>query len=156
MEPDATEQGVQRECENCRVNIDTTPQVHCYGDNSEPRSHHTQAHDRDNSDNMVYASINLQNINAPVPPKWKHNDHILEEYKFHHSCQRIFDGPMAHVTSGKVKTNMFLIWCGPDGEDIHDNFELEEDEMYDINLRMEQFESYYEPICNFHAARYKF
>ena len=64
-------------------------------------------------------SFSLQNINAPVPPKWKHNDHILKEYKkFRCSCQRIFDGPMAHVTSGKVKTNMFLIWCGPDWEDI--------------------------------------
>ena len=57
---------------------------------------------------MIYASFNLQNINAPVPPKWKHNDHILEEYKkFHHSCQCIFDGPMAHVMNGKVKINMF-------------------------------------------------
>ena len=63
---------------------------------------------------------------------------------------------MAHITSGKVKTNMFLIWCGPDGEDIHDNFELEEDEMYDIDYIMEQFELYCEPICNFRAARYKF
>ena len=88
-------------------------------------------------------------------PKWKNNDHILEEYKkFHLSCQRIFDGPMAHVTSGKVKTNMFLIWC-PDREDIDDNFELEEDEMYDIDHIIEQFELYCEPICNFHAARYK-
>ena len=82
-----------------------------------------------------------QNINAPVPPKWKHSDHILEEYKkFCHSCQRIFDGLMDHITSSKVKTNMFLIWCGPDGEDICDNFELEEDEMYDIDYIMEQFE----------------
>ena len=60
---------------------------------------------------------------------------------------------MAHVTSSKVKTNMFLIWCGPDGEDI---FELTGDEMYDIDYVMEQFELYCEPICNFHAARYKF
>ena len=51
---------------------------------------------------------------------------------------------------------MFLIWCGPDREDIYDNFELEEDEMYDIDLIMEQFELYCEPICNFHAVRYKF
>ena len=36
----------------------------------------------------------------------------------------IFDGPMAHITSGKVKTNMFLIWAGPDGQDIYDNFNL--------------------------------
>ena len=63
---------------------------------------------------------------------------------------------MAHVTNEKVKTNMFLIWCGPNGEDIYDNFELEEYEMYDIYLIMEQFELYCEPICNFHAARYKF
>ena len=97
--------------------------------------------------------LNLQNINALVPPKWKHNNHILEEYKkFRCSCQRIFDGLMAHVTSGKVKTNMFLIWCGPDGEDIYDNFELTEDEMFDIDYGMEQFELYCEPICNFHAA----
>ena len=64
--------------------------------------------------------------------------------------------PMAHVTNGKVKTNMFLIWCGPDREDMYDNFELAEHEMYDIDLITEQFELYCEPICNFHAARYKF
>ena len=81
---------------------------------------HTQSCDRDDSDSTVYASFNLQNITASVPPKWKDNDNILGEYKkFCHSCQRIFDGPMAHVTSGKVKTNIFLIWCGPDREDIY-------------------------------------
>ena len=117
MEPEGAEQGVQ--CESHHVSIDTTSQVHFYRDESEPRIHCTC--DVDDSDSMVYASFNLQNINAPVPPKWKHNDHILEEYKkFHYSCQRIFDGPMAHVTSCKVKTNMFLIWCGPEGEDIYD------------------------------------
>ena len=63
---------------------------------------------------------------------------------------------MAHITSGKVKTNMFLIWCGPDGEDIYDNSELEKDEMYDIDHIIQQFELYCEPICNFYAARYKF
>ena len=30
----------------------------------------------------------------------------------------IFDRPMAHITNGKVKTNMFLISAEPDGEDI--------------------------------------
>ena len=111
----------------------------------------------DDSDGLAYVSFNLQNINAPVPPKWKHNDHILEEYKkFCCSCQCIFDGPMAHIISGKVKTNMFLIWCGPNGEDIYDNFQLNDDEMYDIDYVMEQFELYCEPICNLRAARYKF
>ena len=146
-EPDATEQGVQHECDSHHISIDTSPQVHRFRDDSEPRSHHTRAHDRDDPDSMVYASDNLQNINAPVPPKWKNNDHILEEYKkFRCSCKRIFDGPMAHVTSSKVKTDMFLIWCGPDGEDTYDNFELKEDEMYHIDHIMEQFELYCEPI----------
>ena len=99
--------------------------------------------DVDDFDGLVYVTFNLQNINAPVPPKWKHNDHILEEYKkFHCSCQGIFDGPMAHVTSGKVKTKMFLILCGPDDEDIYDNFQLNDNEMYDIDYVMEQFELY--------------
>ena len=122
MDPEATEQGVQ--LESCHVSIDTTPQVHCFRDGSEPRNRCTHAHDT-GDDRKEYASFNLQNITAPVPPKWKDNDNILGEYKkFCHSCQRILDGPMAHVTSGKVKSNMFLIWCGPDGEDIYDNFEL--------------------------------
>ena len=51
---------------------------------------------------------------------------------------------------------MFLIWYGPDGEDIYDNFQLTDDEMYDIDYVMEQFILYCEPICNFNAARYKF
>ena len=81
------EQGVQHECESSHISIDTTPQVCHFRDDSEPRSHCTQIRDRDNPDSMVYASFNLQNINAPVPPKWKNNDHILEEYKkFCHSC----------------------------------------------------------------------
>ena len=71
-------------------------------------------------------------------------------------ARKIFDGPMDHVTSSKVKTNMFLIWCGPDRENIYDNLELEEDEMYDIDHIMEQFELYCELICNFCATRYKF
>ena len=146
VEPEGAEQGVQRE--SCHVSIDTRPQVHHFRDDSESRSHCT--HDGDDSDDMVYISFNLQNINAPVPPKWKHNDQILEEYmKFCHSCQRIFDGSMAHTTSGKVITNMFFIQCGPDGEDIYDNFQLTDDEMYDTDYVIKQFELYCEPIFNF-------
>ena len=36
----------------------------------------------------------------------------------------IFDGSMAHITNGKVKTNMFLIWAGPDKEDVYENLHL--------------------------------
>ena len=31
---------------------------------------------------------------------------------------------MCHITLGKVKTSMLLIWAGPDGEDIYENFNL--------------------------------
>ena len=31
---------------------------------------------------------------------------------------------MCHISSGKVKMSMLLIWAGPDGEDIYDNFNL--------------------------------
>ena len=50
---------------------------------------------------------------------------------------------------------MFLIWCGPN-EDIYVNFQLNDNEMYDIDYVIEQFELYCEPICNLRAARYKF
>ena len=41
VEPDATKQGVQCERESCHISIDTTPQVCCCRDDSEPRSHCT-------------------------------------------------------------------------------------------------------------------
>ena len=68
----------------------------------------------------------------------------------------IFDGPMAHITSGKVKTNMFLIWAGPDGQDIYDNFNLTIAQCHDIDYVMQQFEEFCALICNFRAARFKF
>ena len=72
-----------------------------------------------------YNSFNLANITPPIAPKWKQPDNFLEEFcKFKHSCMRIFNGPMCHITSGKVKTNMLLIWAGPDSEDIYDSFSL--------------------------------
>ena len=68
----------------------------------------------------------------------------------------IFDGPMAHITNDKVKTNMFLIWAGPDGEDIYENLHLSSSQHYNLDAVFEAFERYCEPICNFCAARYKF
>ena len=70
-----------------------------------------------------YNSFNLANITPPVAPRWKQTDTLLDEFcKFKHSCIRIFDGPMCHITSGKVKNSMLLIWAGPDGEDIYEMF----------------------------------
>ena len=67
-----------------------------------------------------YNSFNLASI-TPITPKWKQPDILVEEFhKFKCSCMRIFDGPMCHITSGKVKKNMLLIWAGPDGQDIYD------------------------------------
>ena len=56
---------------------------------------------------------------------------------------------MGHITNGKVKTNMLLIWCGPDGEDMYGNFELEEREMYDIDLIMEHLSCTVSPSATF-------
>ena len=69
-------------------------------------------------------SFNLTGIVPPQPPKWKQVDHLYEDFKkFKRSCTHVFDGPMAHV-SEKVKVNMLLLWCGPDGEDIYEGFNL--------------------------------
>ena len=71
-----------------------------------------------------YNSFNLTNVTPPIAPKWKTSETLLDDFhKFKQSCQRIFDGPMCHITSGKVKTNMLLIWAGPDGEDIYKKFQ---------------------------------
>ena len=68
----------------------------------------------------------------------------------------IFDGPMAHITNRKVKTNMFLIWAGPDGEDVYKNLQLTVSQQYNLDAVFEAFKRYCKPICNFCAARFKF
>ena len=93
-------------------------------------------------------SFNLTGIIPPQPPKWKQVDHLYEDFKkFKRSCTHVFDGPMAHV-SEKVKVNMLLLWCGPDGEDIYEGFNLK--------VHQQLFDKHCEPICNFCAARWKF
>ena len=62
---------------------------------------------------------------------------------------------MAHIASGKVKTNMFLIWAGPDGEDTYENLQLSSAQQFNINAVFEAFERYCELMCNFRAARFK-
>ena len=104
-----------------------------------------------------YNSFNLTNVTPPVPSKWKSGDTLLDDFhKFRRSCQCIFDGPMCHITSGKVKTSMLLIWAGPDGEDIYENFNLPPHLRHDVDHVFKQFEEFCEPLCNFRMARFKF
>ena len=82
-----------------------------------------------------YNSFNLANVTPLVPPTWKTSDTLLDDFcKFRRSCQCIFDGPMCHITSGKVKTSILLIWAGPDGEDIYENFNLPVHQRYDVDF----------------------
>ena len=101
-------------------------------------------------------SFNLTGIVPPQPPKWKQVNHLYEDFKkFKRSCTHVFDGPMAHVLE-KVKVNLLLLWCGPDGEDIYEGFNLDVHQQYDLELIWSLFDKHCKPICNFHAARWKF
>ena len=89
--------------------------------------------------------------------KWKTSDTLLDDFrKFIRSCQRIFDGPMCHITSGKVKTSMLLIWARLDREDIYENFNLPVHQKYDVDFVLNRFKAFGEPICNFRIAHFKF
>ena len=104
-----------------------------------------------------YNSFNLANVTLPTASKWKMSETLLDDFhKFKWSCQRIFDGPMCHITSGKVRTSMLLIWAGLDGEDIYENFNLLPHQKYDVDYVLRRFQEFYEPICNFRMARFKF
>ena len=104
-----------------------------------------------------YNSFNLANMTPPIAPKWKTSETLLDDFcKFKWSCQQIFDGPMCHITLGKVKTSMLLIWARPDGEDIYENFNLPPHLRHDVDHVFKQFEEFCEPICNFRMARFKF
>ena len=81
-----------------------------------------------------YNSFNLANITPPIAPRWKQPDNLLDKFrKFKWFCLHIFDSPMCHISSGKVKTSMLLIWAEPDGEDIYDNFNLQLHQANDVN-----------------------
>ena len=130
-----------------RIGLNPVPDVHMYNASTPVSQLCQPTPDECNQ-------LNLQNIKAPTPPKWKDNENILEDFKkFKRSCMCIFDGPMAHITNEKVKTNMFLIWARPDGEDIYENLQLSPSQQYNLDA---VFERYCKPICNFHAARFKF
>ena len=104
-----------------------------------------------------YNSFNLTNVTPPMAPKWKKSETLLDDFhKFKQSCQRIFDGPMCHITSGKVKTSMLLIWAGPDGEDIYKNFNLLPNQKCDVDYVLRRFKEFCKPICNFCMARFIF
>ena len=104
-----------------------------------------------------YNSFNLTNVTLPNSPKWKMSKTLFNGFhKFKCSCQHIFDEPMCHITSGKVKTSMLLIWAGPDGEDIYKNFNLLPHQKYDVDYVFRRFEEFCELICNFRMARFKF
>ena len=103
-----------------------------------------------------YNSFNLANVTPPVPLKWKTSDTLLDDIrKFRRSSQHIFDGPMCHITSDKVKTSMLLIWAGLDSEDIYENFNLPVHQKYDVDLLLNKFEASCEPIYNFRIAHFK-
>ena len=132
-----------------RIGLNPVPDVHTYN-TSTPVSQLCQPTPDE------YNQFNLQNINAPAPPKWKNNENILEDFKKFKRCfMHIFDGPMAHITKGKVG-HMFLIWAGPDGEDVYENLQLSPSQQYNLDAVFEAFERYCEPICNFGPARFKF
>ena len=100
-----------------------------------------------------YNSFNLANVTPPIPPKWKTSDTLFDDFcKFRRSCQCIFDDPMCHITSGKVKRSMLLIWAGPDGEDIYENFNLPVHQRYDVDFVLNKFKAFCEPVCNFRIA----
>ena len=69
---------------------------------------------------------------------------------------RIFDDSMAHIPNDMVKTNMFLIWAGPDAKDIPENLQLFLSQQYNLDAVLKAFERYCKPICNFCTARFKF
>ena len=60
------------------------------------------------------------------------------------------------TTNDKVKTNMFLIWAGPNGEDVFKNLQSSPSQQYNLDAVFEAFNRYCEAICNFHTARFKF
>ena len=93
-----------------RVDVDPIPDVFNYS-TSMPVRQLRQSSRPPMVDEYNY--FNLQNIRAPVPPKWKDNENILEDFKkFKHSCICIFDGPMAHITTERLKLICSLF--GPD------------------------------------------
>ena len=56
----------------------------------------------------------------------------------------------------KLSVMTFLIWAGPNGEDVYENLQLSLSQQYNLDAVFEAYERCCEPICNFCAARFKF
>ena len=133
-----------------RIGLNPVPDVHTYKTSTPVSQLHQPGITPDE-----YNQFNLQNIKAPTPPKWKDKENILEDFRKFKRSMHIFDGPMAHITHGKVKTNIFLIWAGPYGEDVYENLQLSPSQQYNLDAVFKAFKRYCKPRCNFCAARFK-
>ena len=45
---------------------------------------------------------------------------------------------MCHITSGKVKTSMLIIWAGSDGEDIYESCNLQPHQANDVDYVLQK------------------
>ena len=100
--------------------------------------------------------FNLTGIVPPQPPKWKQVNHLYEDFKEVQKIlhQSVLKDQWLNGTKN-VKVNMLLLWCGPDGEDIYEGFNLPIHQQYNLELIWALFDRHCKPICNFCAARWK-
>ena len=141
-DPDATEQRVQHEPGSHHVSIDTTPQVHHFTDDS--RCHRTQGHNREKILHLLPISQLQYFLSGRTMTKfvflpkyiwWSHGS----RYKWQNKNWYVLN-----LVQSRLRGHIWSLWIRGTWNVWHQPY------------IMEQVELYCEPICNFHAARYKF
>ena len=75
--------------------------------------------------------------------------------KFKNHSELMFKGPFKK-TEGEERVAYVLIWIGEKGRDIHQTWNLSEDEQKDVDVIYEKFDEYFEPKQNYLFSRYNF
>lgn len=96
-------------------------------------------------------ATNLSDIPAfdwekPTQHGWK---------KFESHARLMFDGPLSGK-SAKIKCSYLLLWLGDKGREIFSTWELDNDDVNDIDVYFERFKDYITPEVNTVFARYQF
>ena len=93
--------------------------------------------------------------NVPPPTiNWSSQDIQGEMRRFFRSCNLHFDGPLKKLTED-VKIKYLLIWSGTEGQDIADQFDIDEADAGKLQVYLDNFKNYASPRSNFRVARYK-
>ena len=94
----------------------------------------------------AFSDIPVFDWEKPTQAGWK---------KFENHARLMFDGPLAGKAT-KVKCSYLLLWLGDKGREVFSTWQLEADDLNDLEVYIAKFQEHITPKFNTVFARFQF